>query len=207
MKYLITLATLLSFPALASYMPNAISNPMTTLNDVIIGGASGLPTRLGIGGSGTVLTSNGVSTPPSWQTPAGGAAVNARYHSATSPGITNSLSLLTYTTVDFDTNSAYSSGTYTIPTTGKYRIVASFQISLTAAAPPDSCRIEVVKNGSTINSSLAFIATAQTNCYAQVNDLSSYTAGDTVQIQAAGQTTGSAIVGGATRNVFSIQLE
>lgn len=45
----------------------AFSNPMTATGDMIVGGVSGAPGRLGIGGNGQVLTSNG--TDPSWQTP------------------------------------------------------------------------------------------------------------------------------------------
>jgi hypothetical protein len=44
-------------------------NPMTNSGDIIYGGASGTPTRLGIGSNGQVLMlSSGV---PSWQTPSG----------------------------------------------------------------------------------------------------------------------------------------
>lgn len=45
-------------------------SPMTTAGDVIVGGAAGAATRLGIGANGTVLTSNG--TTASWQTVAAG---------------------------------------------------------------------------------------------------------------------------------------
>lgn len=41
--------------------------PMTTAGDLVIGGTSGLPTRLGAGTSGYILTSNGAGTAPSWQ--------------------------------------------------------------------------------------------------------------------------------------------
>lgn len=47
----------------------SLTNPMTTSGDIIVGGASGTPARLGIGANGTVLTSNG--TAASWQTPSG----------------------------------------------------------------------------------------------------------------------------------------
>lgn len=46
---------------------NVFTNPMTTAGDLILGGSSGAPSRLGIGTSGQVLTSNG--TTASWQTP------------------------------------------------------------------------------------------------------------------------------------------
>lgn len=46
------------------------SNPMTTLGDLIIGGSSGTPARLGVGTDGDVLTL--VSGSPDWVTPSGG---------------------------------------------------------------------------------------------------------------------------------------
>jgi hypothetical protein len=47
-----------------------MTNPMTTTGDLILGGSGGTPTRLGIGTSTYVLTSNG--TTASWQAAGGG---------------------------------------------------------------------------------------------------------------------------------------
>lgn len=44
----------------------ALTNPMTTVGDIIVGGTSGTPTRFAIGSAGTVLTS--VSGTPAWTT-------------------------------------------------------------------------------------------------------------------------------------------
>ncbi|MDQ3245207.1 MAG: tail fiber domain-containing protein [bacterium] len=52
---------------------NKMTNPMTTGGDVIYGGVSGAPTRLANGIAGQVLTSNGTTLAPSWQTASGGA--------------------------------------------------------------------------------------------------------------------------------------
>lgn len=46
-----------------------MTNPMTTLHDIIVGGSSGTPTRLGIGTTGQVLTYDGTNI--IWQTPSG----------------------------------------------------------------------------------------------------------------------------------------
>lgn len=55
-----------------------LSNPMTTAGDIIVGGASGTPTRLAAGATaGHVLTSNGAGVAPSYQAPGGGGASNA----------------------------------------------------------------------------------------------------------------------------------
>jgi hypothetical protein len=43
-----------------------LSNPMTTAGDLIVGGASGTPTRLAAVATGTVLASAGVGTAPTW---------------------------------------------------------------------------------------------------------------------------------------------
>jgi hypothetical protein len=51
---------------------SGFTNPMTTAGDLILGGASGVATRLGIGSNTFVLTSNG--TTASWAAPSGGGA-------------------------------------------------------------------------------------------------------------------------------------
>ncbi len=53
----------------------ALTNPMTTAGDLIYGGASGTPTRLGIGANNYVLTSNGSA--PYWAAASGGGAVSS----------------------------------------------------------------------------------------------------------------------------------
>lgn len=58
----------------AGTVTELMSNPMTTAGDTIYGGASGVPTRLAGGASGYVLTSNGATSAPSWQAPAGGSS-------------------------------------------------------------------------------------------------------------------------------------
>jgi hypothetical protein len=49
---------------------SGFANPMTTLGDLIIGGASGAPARLGVGSAGQFV--GVVSGSPGWATPAGG---------------------------------------------------------------------------------------------------------------------------------------
>ena len=49
-----------------------MTNPMTTQGDVIYGGASGTPTRLGIGTAGQVLKTNAGATAPEWADESGG---------------------------------------------------------------------------------------------------------------------------------------
>jgi hypothetical protein len=51
----------------------AMSNPMTTLDDLILGGASGVPARLAKGTDSQVLTVDPASHHPAWATPSSGA--------------------------------------------------------------------------------------------------------------------------------------
>ena len=53
-------------------LANKMANPMTTQGDIIYGGSSGTPTRLGKGTAGQVLTMNSGGTAPVWTTPASG---------------------------------------------------------------------------------------------------------------------------------------
>ena len=72
-------------------------------------------------------------------------SVNARYYSS-STSITGSAGTITYSTKDYDSHNAYSSGTYTIPVSGKYEICASLQIAGTFALN-NSAEIRIFKNG------------------------------------------------------------
>ena len=49
-----------------------MSNPMSATGDIIYGGASGVPTRLGVGTAGQVLTVNSGATAPEWADTSGG---------------------------------------------------------------------------------------------------------------------------------------
>jgi len=62
----VTVATGRATIDIATPLSAKITNPMTTLGDVIYGETSGTPTRLGIGASGYVLTAGGDSK-PHWQ--------------------------------------------------------------------------------------------------------------------------------------------
>jgi hypothetical protein len=70
-------------------------NPMTTAGDIIIGGASGAPLRLGIGTEGQVLTvASGV---PVWATPSGGMSM---FSEAESPSLESLAVTLTESAVE-----------------------------------------------------------------------------------------------------------
>ena len=71
-----------------SWQPG-LSNPMTATGDLITGGGSGAPQRLGIGPSTYVLTSNGSGNEPSWQLPAPGSGVTLIQPSGSTAGTTD----------------------------------------------------------------------------------------------------------------------
>jgi hypothetical protein len=56
--------------ATAPEWDTVLTNPMTTAEDIIVGGASGAPARLGVGSNGDVLTVSGGSV--GWAAPSGG---------------------------------------------------------------------------------------------------------------------------------------
>lgn len=65
------------FSTLGLFSPglgSTLLNPMTTLNDIIVGGASGTPTRLAVGTSLQALRVNAGATALEWATPGAAAA-------------------------------------------------------------------------------------------------------------------------------------
>lgn len=177
-----------------------------TANNVILGNGASSPTFVAPGSNGNVLTSNGTT----WTSAAGGGGgtvVNARYHSATGT-ITGSLSNISYTTADFDSNSAYSGATYTIPTTGKYEIRAQVAINISIYAVGDLAIIAILKNGALLSQSRcqqAAIVGASAIFSPQISDLMSFTATDTVVIQASCNNGGTiSVASSTTLNFFSI---
>ncbi len=69
-----------------------LTNPMTTGGDMIYGGAAGLPTRLGNGTAGQVLTSSGTTVAPTWASNSSGAYLGSGVISETTFTIANNQS-------------------------------------------------------------------------------------------------------------------
>lgn len=92
-----------------------MTNPMTTADDMIIGGSSGIPARLAVGSNGQVLTV--VSGAPAWQTPATstGSTYAARLCALLEPGAIEAIQTDTFS--------------YAIGSTAKY-CIASWQTQL-----------------------------------------------------------------------------
>lgn len=183
-----------------------LDNPMTTLGDIIYGGASGSATRLAgnITTTTKVLTQTGngtISAVPSW-TPLPG-SISARYVGCTTT-VGTSPTTITYTTQDYDTNSAYSSGTYTIPVPGKYLITAKLDSGTqTASTTQIANQLAILKNG-TIQDQTFITGNGSTiNYFNQITSQLNCSQNDTITVQANfNQSTPPAISN--PQNVFTI---
>lgn len=126
-----------------------MNNPMTTAGDVIYGGASGAPTRLGVGTAGQVLKVNAGATAVEWDDESsGGTFVGCSlYNSANLAFPTGAEGAITMNSENFDTNTLHdtSSNTnrITIPTGlgGKWLFTVSIRTSANNA-----CYITLRKN-------------------------------------------------------------
>ncbi|CAN5950512.1 unnamed protein product [Sphagnum jensenii] len=128
-------------------------------------------------------------------------SVNGRYHGVTAT-ITSSLSTATYSTKDFDSHNAYSSGTLTIPVSGKYQINAGLSITGTFSTNNNTI-IDIVKNG-TQYSEVNFQANGSpSSANPNISDIIQCNAGDTINIQVSSNSSGPAINASNFRNYFS----
>jgi hypothetical protein len=105
-----------SVPAWATF--SALTNPMTTVGDLIVGGASGAPTRLAAGTAGYVLTSGGAGVAPSWSaTGTTTYTINWTTGAATNGNGTATITSASVVTLSIGAGvtAGYASGTYTAP--------------------------------------------------------------------------------------------
>lgn len=114
---------------------------------VICGGTTStgpLQNVSGVGTSGQVLTSNGASALPTWQSASGATVISARA-SGTVTGGSGSAVIIVFPSVDWDTNSAYNSSTgrFTVPTGGAGYYHVNTYINASSGAT-----IMIYKNGS-----------------------------------------------------------
>lgn len=133
------------------------------------------------------------------------AIISARYFSSTST-ISGSYSIITYATQDYDTNSAYSGGTYTIPAgaAGKYQINAGIVMTGTSALG-SSYQLAIFKNGTQINEAFELSpGSAAPTVDVVIADILNCAASDTITIRALSGATTPTIVSSNFRNFFSI---
>jgi hypothetical protein len=163
--------------------------PMTTSGDIIYGGASGTGTRLAKGTDGQYLKL--VSGVPVWAAAAGGTSLSLRYY-GTAGSISSSYATLTYSTQDYDTNSAYSAGTFTVPSNygGKYQINAA--IKPTGGASQAGIFIGIFVNGTQKSEATVYFGGALTDSASLlVSDILNLAASDavTIKVKSASATT------------------
>ncbi len=129
-------------------------------------------------------------------------SVNARYF-ASATSITGSLATISWTTKDFDSHNGMSSGTYTVPVSGKYQVNTSVAVSGTFALN-NQTNMVIQKNGSTVSELLDYAAGAETADHVMLTDIISCNAGDTLRVQLSSGATGPGIVSSNTKNYISI---
>lgn len=131
-------------------------------------------------------------------------SISARYF-ASATAISGTLATINWTTKDYDTNNAMSSGTYTIPVAGKYQINTALLITGTIALN-NSLVLEIQKNGTVVSRFTEFFPATLTDGKAVLSDIINCAASDTIRIQASSNVTAPSIVSSNFDNYFSIAL-
>lgn len=129
-------------------------------------------------------------------------SVNARYF-ASATSISGSLATVVWTTKDFDSHNAMSSGIYTVPVTGKYQINSAVATTGTFALN-NQVVIEIQKNSTVVSRFKNYAGGIVTDLSGIIVDEISCLAGDTIRIQLSSGATGPSIVSSNFENYFSI---
>lgn len=133
-----------TYPAWAT--PSGLTNPMTSGGDLIYGGAAGAPTRLANGSLGYVLTSAGSTAAPTWSRP----AVLYRQSTAATT-LTNSTSVaIPFATAGIDTDSGWSTDTYTTPRAGIWEVSTIIFIGARAYSAGDVIQLRIEIDGAEV---------------------------------------------------------
>jgi hypothetical protein len=150
------------------------------------------------GAIGTATTVTGTITPAH-----GGTGPNGRYFSSVST-ISGSLATVTYATLGFDSQSAYSSGVWTCQTAGKYlfnaRIATAGTVALNSAL---DLQIQQTGSATQVSESVIDGAAGLTNLSTDVTDVFNCAVGDTIKVQVSSGATTPTIVASNTRNFLS----
>lgn len=158
------------------------SSALLTHYGVVYGGGAGAsPVATAAGTTGQVLIAT-TSAAPSWAATPFAALNGIRYHGATAT-ITGSASTVTFSTSDWDTASAYSSGTYTAPNAGYFLVSAKLQISFSSTATDTGASIYIYKNGSLYSNVFVDNAILQTLIQPEIIDVVKCAANDTIIIK------------------------
>ena len=159
----------------------AIGNNFDTAGQMLVGSGTYSATILNPGTDGQYLVAD--STQPAglnWHTPI---SFRAHMSSGLTTSVVNTFTAAKFNTVDWDTNSAYSTGTgaYTAPVAGKYLVQGTLTSNTFPSSPNRS--IAMIYKGSTEVSRGTDLITSYTGpITSTVNDLVSCAAGDTLTI-------------------------
>ncbi len=128
--------------------------------------------------------------------------VNCRYY-ASSTVITSSLATVVWTTKDYDSHNAMSSGVYTVPIAGKYQV--SSNVGMTGTIALNSLVvIEIQKNSSVYTRNKLYSGGVETQLTGLIDDTINCLAGDTIRIQLSNTCTSPVIVTSNFENFISI---
>lgn len=129
-------------------------------------------------------------------------SVNARYY-ASSTSLSGSLATIVWTTKDYDTHNAMSSGVYTVPVSGAYHVNTNVQVTGTIALN-NQLDAQIQKNGTAVSEFQTYAGGAMTAQNAQLSDIIKCVAGDTIRLQILSSATLPAITASNTKVFFSI---
>jgi len=129
-------------------------------------------------------------------------AVNARYLS-TSSSITSTDAAITFATLDYDSHSAYSSGTYTVPVAGVYRINTACRVNAIYVANNLS-QISIYVNGVQVSLVQRIAAANMTALSVLLTDQINLNQNDAVQIRGASSASSPSYSASSVVNYFSI---
>lgn len=127
---------------------------------------------------------------------------SARYH-ASATSISGSLATISWTTADYDTDSAMSSGTYTCPVAGKYAVKSGVLLTGTIALN-NTFIMEIQKNGSVWSRKTVYAPAGLTDLALNIADDVSCIIGDTIRIQVSSSATAPSIVSSNFDNFIDI---
>jgi hypothetical protein len=153
--------------------------------------AVGQLSDLGFGTATQVLTSNGAGASPTWQAAGSGAAtlLSAVVNSDTTM-TQNALVPVPFDSALIDTSGGFASNSYTVPTTGDWRI--AFCTEFVSTAGFTLCDVFIFQNGSAIYHGSATITISNPlSAVCNGGFITGLSVGDVISIQAFGQTTGS----------------
>lgn len=129
-------------------------------------------------------------------------SVNARYY-ASSTAISGSLATIVWSTKDYDSHNAMSSGLYATPVSGKYQINCALLITGTISLNT-TLIMEIQKNSTVVSRDTEYLPASLTDGKVLITDTISCLANDIIRIQVSTSATLPTIVSSNFDNYFSI---